>query len=451
MTLVTSLVRLMSASQARRREQWLDADALAERRRRRLQRLARVAVSTPYYRHVFAQAGMAPGELSEATLGDLPLLDKVQLHAAGAEDLVTESPDRLSPVTTSGSTGEPLRVYRSSRDQAEVSGVWRRALGAFGHGIFDRQVNVSTGQAVAKSGPAVLLRRFGLLPAIRHLSSFDEVDHQIEVLRQLRPHTFSAYAISLELIADRVLELGIEDVRPAVVFSAAMPLSDRGRQQAERAFGVRPLDLYVAAELGPLAFECPVERGSLHLNDDVQIIEILDDHGQRAGPGEVGQVVVTQLHTLAQPLIRYRLGDYAARLPGPCACGRGLARLSPVQGRTRHVIRTPDGRALYGMMVSTVVKPFEEVRRWQVRQTERDAVRLLVVPTPAWRPEVGREIARQLTLKFGAGIHFEVEPVDDIPLAPNGKLQTIVPLEDARADLGRAGATSSLAPAPGRR
>jgi phenylacetate-CoA ligase len=447
---VTSLVHLLLASRLRRREQWLDPVSLAELRGERLRRLARVAARTPYYRDVFARAGMSPEELTEGTLARLPLLDKAELHAAGPLDMVTEPPGRLSAVTTSGSTGQPLRVFRSTRDQAEVSAVWSRTLEAFGHGFFDRQVNVSTGRAVAKSGPVVMLRKIGLLPEIRHLSSFDAVDHQVETLRRTRPHTFSAYAISLELIAERMLELGITDVRPAVVFSAAMPLSDRGRELAERAFGVRPLDVYVAAELGTLGWECPVNRGALHLNDDVQIIEILDEDGGPVAPGEVGQVVVTQLHTLAQPLLRYRLGDLAARVPGRCGCGRGLALLSPVQGRTRHVIRTPDGRVLYGMMVSTVVKPFTEVRRWQLRQTAENALSLLVVPSERWRPGVGEEIARQLEEKFGPGLRFQVEPVDDIPLAPSGKLQVIVPLEEHGAQQrasGEVGLTSS--PTPG--
>ncbi len=175
MTSVTSLIHLLSASRARRREQWLDPESLADRRRQRLHRLALVARAAAYYRELFDRAGMTPVELTEATLVELPLLDKPQLHAAGPADMVTEDPRRLSAVTTSGSTGEPLRVVRNSRDQAEVSGVWSRALGAFGHGLFDRQVNVNTGQAVAKSGPVVLLRRLGLLPRIQHLSSFDEV------------------------------------------------------------------------------------------------------------------------------------------------------------------------------------------------------------------------------------------------------------------------------------
>ncbi len=428
---VTEFVTLLGAARARRREQWLSPEELEALRVARLKRLARAAASTPYFARVFREAGVDPDSLDdERHLTRLPILEKATLHAAEEHELLAEPADKLFPVTTSGSTGQPLRVYRSAHDQAEVSALWGRVLHAFGHGFFDSQVNIGTGRPVARSGPIAMLRRFGVLPEICHVSSFEPVDRQIEILRERHPHTFSSYAISLELIADALLEHGIRDIRPKVVFSAAMPLSDRGREAAGEAFGVAPLDVYVTAELGTVAWECPEERGTLHLNDDVQIVEILNDRDRPVADGEVGQVVVTQLCCLAQPLLRYRLGDFAAKVPGRCGCGRGLARLSPVQGRTRHVIRTPDGRVLYGMMVSTVVKPFTEVRRWQLRQTGPSTLELLVVPSAAWRPEAAAEIAAQLREKFGRGLVFTVVPVDDIPLAPTGKLQTIVPLAE---------------------
>jgi hypothetical protein len=83
------------------------------------------------------------------------------------------------------------------------------------------------------------------------------------------------------------------------------------------------------------------------------------------------------------------------------------------------------------MMISTVVKPFHQVQRWQLRQITPDSLRLLVVPSPTWRPEVAEQIARQLAQKLGPRIRFEVEPVEDIPLSPAGKLQTIVPLAES--------------------
>ena len=438
------ILTLLLAARARRRDQWRSPDDLRSLRARRLRRLAGAAARTPHYARIFRDLGLDPERLAdEGQLGRLPVLEKSALHAAGGNDLLSQPPERLFPITTSGSTGQPLRVFRSRTDQAEVSALWARILHAFGHGVFDRQVNINTGTAVARKGPVALLRRMGVLPEIRHVSSFEPVERQIEVLRELRPHTFSAYAASLELVAEALLERGISDIRPKVVFSAAMPLSERGSALAEQAFGVAPFDVYVTSELGPLAWECPVERGTLHLNDDVQILEILDDQDRPAPDGETGHVVVTQLCCLAQPLLRYRLGDLAARIPGACSCGRGLARLSPVQGRSRHMIRMPDGRVLFSMMVSTVVKQFPEVRRWQLRQISSEVLRLLVVPTPAWHERVAGALREELTSRFGSGMRFEVAPVDDIPLAPTGKLQTIVPLAEPPSAATSAPATES--------
>jgi hypothetical protein len=83
------------------------------------------------------------------------------------------------------------------------------------------------------------------------------------------------------------------------------------------------------------------------------------------------------------------------------------------------------------MMVSAVVRTFAEVRRWQLRQTGPSTLEFSwCLPRPGSR--AAGEIAAQLREKFGRGLVFQVVPVDDIPLAPTGKLQTIVPLaEDA--------------------
>jgi phenylacetate-CoA ligase len=425
---------LLAAARRRRAEQWKSPDELAQLRGHRLQRLSRAAEKTRHYAEALRHAGLSGNGITELTLQRLPVLEKTSLHAATSAQMLTMPTDRLFPVTTSGSTGQPLRVLRGHRDQAEVSALWARIFHAYGHRMLDTQLNINTGGTVASHGPVAILRKLGILPAIHQVSSFAPVDEHLEILRRTRPGLFSSYSVSLELIAERILERGITDIRPRVVFSCAMPLSDRGRELAERAFGTTPLDVYVTAELGPVAWECPTNHGVLHLNDDVQIVEILDDQDRRVPDGEVGQVVFTQLNGMAQPLIRYRLGDLAARLASRCSCGRGLGLLSRVQGRTRHVIRMPNGRVLYGMVLSTVLKTFPEVARWQVRQVAPAKLRVLVVPTADWTPASAGAIVRKLVEKLGDSMHYEVDAVNDIPLAPSGKFQTIVPLEPASVE-----------------
>ena len=54
----------------------------------------------------------------------------------------------------------------------------------------------------------------------------------------------------------------------------------------------------------------------------------------RLPPGAPGELVITTLSTVAFPLVRFRSGDRTSLLREPCACGRTLARLGEITGRT---------------------------------------------------------------------------------------------------------------------
>ena len=155
--MIGSLAHLLAESRHREREQWLPPEALAARRASRLRQLARAASRTRYYGAVFAGLGLAPGDLTEAGLERFPLLEKATLQTESPEAMTTRPPDGLSAVTTSGSTGVPVRVLRTARDQAAISDVYRirqsfdRLAGAqltippsSGRAGFSRQGNVAS-------------------------------------------------------------------------------------------------------------------------------------------------------------------------------------------------------------------------------------------------------------------------------------------------------------------
>jgi phenylacetate-CoA ligase len=396
--------------------------------------LAQRAWKIPYYRNAFHSAGLSPDDFSsESVLAQLPFLTKKILQDDFAGPLSGVSGGFT--VVTSGSTGEPHRVFRTDRDQAEISATWDRLFAAFGRRRWDRQVNIGSGRPVARQGPVAWLRRLGVLPPLHQLSSFDPAAHQIAVLRRVQPQMISAYAVALEDLSEAVLQAGVEDVRPRVVYTSAMGLSDRCRELCHSAFGVRPLDVYATVELGPVAWECPQRPGVLHLNDDVQIVEIVDSAGEPVAEGDLGEIVITQLTSFAQPLIRYRIGDLGRRLAGPCSCGRGLGLMGPVAGRTKHTIRTGDGRVLNSAVVGSCISPFPQVRRWQAHQVGPDALRVLVAPAHEWEDSILEAVHTSLKAKLGESLTLEVLLVSEIPVAPNGKIQTIIPLDRAAATL----------------
>jgi len=424
---VRAVAALLQEIRARRREQWLSPAELHALRAHRLRRLAAAAARTRYWSSVFAQAALSPASLDEDTLQRLPLLDKATVQDR-TPDLLTRPRTQLFVVRTSGSSGRPAEFFRTERDQAEVSALHGRIAEAFGRRALDRQVSIGSGVPTASKGPIALLRRLGVLPQIRRLSSLEPLLDQVAEVRALRPDIINGYSVAVELLAEAVVAAGITDIRPRLVYTGSMPTSERCRVLSVQAFGVQPLDVYAITEAGPVAFECPESPGDYHLSDDVQLVEIVDERGRRLPDGETGEVVVTPLTLLGEPLLRYRVGDLAARRPYRCRCGRGLALMGPIEGRARHVIRTPDGRTLNQAGIGASFRREHGVRRWQVRHTAPDSLLILVVTESPWSAGGRAQTVNLLGSRLGDAMQIELREVEDIPVTSGGKFQAIIPL-----------------------
>src|SRR5207248_8206848 len=101
--------------------------------------------------------------------------------------------------------------------------------------------------------------------------------------------------------------------------------------------GLTALDIYGLSEvMGPgVSAECLEGRDGAHVNEDHFLVEVVDpQRGEPLPDGTVGELVFTTLTKEALPLLRYRTGDLASLTREPCACGRTLARMSRIVGRT---------------------------------------------------------------------------------------------------------------------
>jgi phenylacetate-coenzyme A ligase PaaK-like adenylate-forming protein len=118
---------LLRETRNRGQEQWFAPNRLAELQRARLQRLVHAAAGASYYRETFAAAGLTLRDLVDGGgLSHLPVLEKPTLQQRGGELLTRPLSKGSVTITTSGSTGQPLRIHRSPADQAQVSAAWAR-------------------------------------------------------------------------------------------------------------------------------------------------------------------------------------------------------------------------------------------------------------------------------------------------------------------------------------
>ncbi|HET9000049.1 MAG TPA: AMP-binding protein, partial [bacterium] len=150
------------------------------------------------------------------------------------------------------------------------------------------------------------------------------------------------------------------------------------RRRAHEEFGVRLTQAYATADVGLIAYECPVQQG-LHVADRVAV-EVLDpESGEPVAPETPGEVVVSLLEP-PYALLRFATGDLAAWSRAPCRCGRTTPLLAGILGRVGDAVKIR-GLFVHPAEADRVILGFPEVARYQIvvsRPGGRDEARLLL-------------------------------------------------------------------------
>lgn len=249
--------------------------------------------------------------------------------------------------------------------------------------------------------------------------------------RRFRPHVIVAYANGAAALARYVVANKLRSWNDIPVLTGAEALAAEDREMIRNAFGPA-FDTYGCREVMLIGSECEHHDG-LHTSMENMVVELLvreaDGTTRVAQPNEVGQVVVTDLHNLACPMVRYVTGDLAvARGDTPCRCGRGLTRIGPIQGRISDTLYDGAGRPVSGLSFSIVFAALGTFARgWQVHQKVDRSIVLKIVPESRGEiPSTASKLLHDYVAKMLPGTAFSIELVDEIPLTPAGKRRVVV-------------------------
>lgn len=252
-----------------------------------------------------------------------------------------------SKITTSGSTGQPVEVYRTELNQL----IWF-ALTMRDHLWHKRDFSQTLCAVKANSSihddnekakeigwgpPASLL--YGTGPAYSLPLSAD-IDSQVKWLIKRNPGYLLTYPTNLAALLSNIKNNNIVIPNLKEIRTVGETVSQNLRDECQ-SMNLKLTDIYSSQEVGIIAIECP-DSGLYHIQSENLIVEILREDGAQCLQGETGRVVVTDLHNFATPLIRYDIKDYATVGP-ECPCGRTLPTLSRILGRERNMVKLPDG------------------------------------------------------------------------------------------------------------
>lgn len=385
---------------------------------------------SPFYTRKLDAAGIDVTALRlPDDLARLPLTAKAELIADQAANppwgtLLTEPVERYTRYCqTSSTTGSPLRWIDTNESWQWLVECWKEVFRAARVTPADRVFfPFSFGPFLgfwvgfdAGSQMGLMCVPGGGMSSRQRLSVIDSVRATVVCCTP-------TYALRLaEVAAEDGIDLAASSVRALIVAGEPGGSIPATRDQIERHWGARVIDHHGLTEAGPISFECWESPGTLHVNEDAYICEVLDPVSGRPVPdGHPGELVVTNLGRLANPVIRYKTADIVVLRTDPCPCGRPWARLDGgVLARADDMINIR-GVNVYPTSIEAVVRRFAEIVEFRTTVSQTHSMRMLTVDIEpgvevADTAALGERVAVRLKEALGLSVRVRAVAAGTLP------------------------------------
>ncbi|MCC7164864.1 MAG: phenylacetate--CoA ligase family protein [Anaerolineae bacterium] len=361
-----------------------------------------------FYTHKFRAAGLHPRDLD--TLDDLAkfpftlkrelVQDQSECHPFGT-NLTYPLRHYVRYHQTSGTTGAPLRVLDTEESWDWWGKCWGYVLSGAGLCADDRLFTAfSFGPFIGFWAAVEGARKIGamMIPG----GGRDSIQ-RLELMRDAGATAICCtptYALRLlEVARESNFDMRALSVRATVHAGEPGASVPETRARIEAGWRAKCFDHAGASEVGAHSFSCD-EQAGIHIIESEFIAEALDrETGKPAAPGEVGELVITNLGRLGFPIIRYRTGDLVCLNTEPCRCGRTFARFEGgVLGRADDMT-TVRGVNVYPIAVEKLIVNFDQVIEYRItveRVREMDEMDIEVELTDDADPALPNAIAQSI-------------------------------------------------------
>jgi phenylacetate-CoA ligase len=384
--------------------------------------------SVPFYRDLARAKQIDITDVRSLTdFMELPLLKKEAVRGNEAS-FVPDYIDyrRLQRGFTSGTTGSPMTIYGNretfSRRWAFVARL-RQVAGVSPHRPRRCQF---TGRDISihdqKSFWRVNIPGNSLLMSTTQINPLT-AGRYVAAMRRWRPELIDGYPSAMLVLARYATDAGIDLPQPQAIITSAETLTVADRLELESRYRCKVFDQYASSE--PSAFWSDCEHGSMHVNEEFGISEIVDKRGNPAEPGTTGNIITTAMVDSPFRLIRYEIGDVASLgVAKSCACGRTFRSIDAIDGRIEDVVHVP-GRGAVGRL-DPAFKGLSGIAECQIAQVSPMQFEVRIVKGADYKEATGLALTTNLRAKLGDQVEIQFVFLDQIARSANGKLRAVV-------------------------
>nr|WP_092074417.1 AMP-binding protein [Dendrosporobacter quercicolus]NSL49888.1 phenylacetate--CoA ligase family protein [Dendrosporobacter quercicolus DSM 1736]SDM94190.1 Phenylacetate-coenzyme A ligase PaaK, adenylate-forming domain family [Dendrosporobacter quercicolus] len=289
---------------------------------------------SPFYRDRLA--GLGGGNLltSLDQIASLPFTLPADVREQGLQLLCVSQSEisRVVTLDTSGTTGQPKRIYFTREDQELTIDFFRCGMSTLA-GPGDRVLVLLPGERPGSVGELLRmsLEQLGAEPVPYGL--VDSLSAVLNLIKRERITCLAGVPVQAAALA-RYWEKNGGGWAPQRALLSTDCVSDAVVRELKRIWGCEVFRHYGMTEMGlGGGIECAAHAG-YHLREADLYVEVIDPAtGLPLPDGEYGEVVFTTLTRRGMPLIRYRTGDISRFRPEPCPCGAGLRLLERIRSR----------------------------------------------------------------------------------------------------------------------
>lgn len=362
----------------------------------------------------------------------IPILTKDAINSNFDKLIATNLPiSRFKKNSTSGSTGLAMKFYSDNKTD-----IYRHACAYRSNSWTGWRFGEPT--VILWGAPSDVSRFSGIKSKIVNssiflnttiFSSFDmkEIDMEkyIQRINEIKPTLIVGYPSSLSILSDFIKRNRLKVWKPKGIVTGGETLLNFQKNNIEQTFGVRVFNRYGCRDVGHIASECEQHNG-LHISSDHVLVEVLDEKGNPCKPGELGEIIVTDLDNFVFPFIRYKIGDVGSIDQRICSCGRTLPLLKSVEGRSFDIIVGTNGNKVSGNFFTLLRYEIQGITKFQVIQETKKKISISIVTDEKFDDNNKHKIIHLIKNKIGDDMEIKIKIVDNIPTTVSGKHRWII-------------------------
>ena len=396
---------------------------------KKIHRLMKRAYRIPVYREKFEQSGTTPDDYHSAEdLVKFPTLTKPELRLwmQTEWDEHPEIHDDINILSTSGSSGTPLKMLYTQKEQACSDANWARALAAAGYKpLRGKMYSFSTShKGPRKKDRDSIVQKFGLMR--RKVVGEDHIvgDGIADLIKDINDYKPDLICLRRNVMVRMVAYAeshNMEIWKPKFYAPISEMVDGVTRKMLAKALGPGLIDAYGVSEMGSFIYEFP-GVGYRYVANDIAVANVYNDKNELA---DDGRIVVTSLYKHTYPLINYETLDL-----GKSFIKDGIRYFTDIEGRMNDLVKHENGADSSALQLMRIANHTVGLSQFRfVEETYHD-MKIQLVADPfnktMTKEEIEERFITEVEKLYGDEFRITIEWLDELPPEKTGKQRCFV-------------------------